>query len=279
MQRLTDALQILRDRLADLVTRLVTHLPEILAALLIAVAGWLIGRWLRRLTVSLGERVRRRLDRSDRAPDLAIAARSSIVLRLIGNLVLWSTVVLFATVAVDVAGWTAVRAWLGQLVAYLPRLLLGLLIIVAGYLLSGTVREFVKDALASAKVPQSAALGNLAQLITVVGAIIIGIDQMGVRIALITTVVSIVVAAFLGGLSLAFGLGARSLVANLVGAHHVRRFLRPGERARIGDVTGEVVELTPTGIVLASEAGRVHIPASRFHDEPLTVTPPEESRG
>lgn len=279
MQRLTDALQILRQRLVDLGSRLIAHLPEILAALVIMLAGWLIGRWLRHLTVSLGERVYRRLDRSDRTPDLGAGVGSPIILRLIGNLIFWSTIVLFATVAVDVAGVTPVRAWLERLVAYLPHLMLGLFIIVAGYLLSGIVREFVKDALASARVPQSTALGRLAQVVTIVGAVIIGIDQMGVEVGLITTVVSIVVAGFLAGLSLAFGLGARSLVANLVGAHHVRRYLRPGERARIGDVTGEVIELTPTGIVLASELGRVHVPAARFHDEPLIVSTPEEPRG
>ncbi|HEU4680890.1 MAG TPA: hypothetical protein VFS51_04050 [Gemmatimonadales bacterium] len=279
MQRLTDALQILRDRVVDLATRLIAHLPEILAALLITLAGLLIGRWLRRLTMGLGERIYRRLDRSDRSPGLEAAGRSSIILRLIGNLVMWSTVVVFATVALDVAGLDPVVTWLGRVVQYLPTLLVGLFIIIAGYLLSGIVREFVQDALASARVPQSAVLGRLAQFVTIVGAIVIGIDQMGVKVTLITTVVSIVLGGFLAGLSLAFGLGARSLVANLVGAHHVRRYLRPGERARIGEMAGEVIEFTPTGIVLASEAGRVHVPASRFHDEPLIVSPPEEPRG
>jgi len=277
MERVTDAVQILRDRLADLATRLIAHLPELIAAVLITLAGWLVGRWLRRLTITVGDRIYRRLERE--GPPGAHGPRSSVVLRLVGNIVFWTTVVLFATVAVDVAGLSAVRMWLGQLVAYLPHLLLGLFIIVAGYLLSGILREFVEDALASAKVPQSVALGRLAQVIAVVGAVIIGIDQMGVEVTLITTVVSIVVGAFLAGLSLAFGLGARSLVANLVGAHHVRRYLRPGERARIGDLAGEVIELTPTGIVLASELGRVHIPAARFHDEALIVSPSEEPRG
>jgi hypothetical protein len=279
MQRLTDALEILRDRIVDLATRLIAHLPEVLAALLITLAGWLIGRWLRRLTVSLGERIYRRLDRSDRSPDLEIAPRSPIVLRLIGNLVLWSTVILFATVALDVAGLDSIVNWLGRVVRYLPNLLVGLFIIIAGYLVSGVVRAFVSDALTTAKIPQGPMLGRVAQLIAIVAAVVIGIDQMGVKVDLITTAISIVLASFLAGMSLAFGLGARALVANLVGAHHARQYVRLGERARFGDLTGEVIELTPTGIVLASENGRVHVPASRFHEEALLVIPPEDARG
>jgi hypothetical protein len=82
MQRLTDALDTLRNRIVDLASRFIAHLPEVLAALLITLAGWLIGRWLRRLTMSLGERIYRRLDRSGRTPDQEIVRRSPIVLRL-----------------------------------------------------------------------------------------------------------------------------------------------------------------------------------------------------
>ena len=279
MQRLDDAVQALRDRMAELGSELVSHLPELVAALLITLAGWLAGRWLRRVTVKVGERLYRRLERAERAPDPDAAPRSSILVHLVGNVVLWSTLALFATVAVDVAGFDPVVTWLGRLVQYLPNLLLGLFIIVAGYLLSGAVRAFVGDALASANVSQRVPLARGAQLITIVAAVIIGIDQMGVRVALITTVLSIMLAGFLAGISLAFGLGARSLVANLVGAHQARRYMRLGERARIGDLVGEVIELTPTGIVLASELGRVHVPAARFHDVPVIMSAPEESHG
>jgi hypothetical protein len=44
-------------------------------------------------------------------------------------------------------------------------------------------------------------------------------------------------------------------------------------------MVGEVVELTPTGIVLASELGRVHVPAAQFHEVPVIVSLPEEPRG
>ena len=279
MQRLNDALQALGDRITNLGAQIIAHIPELVAAILIILVGWLIGRSLRRVTTALGERVYRRLERADRAPDTDVAPRSSIVLRLVGNIVLLSTVLFFATIAVEVAGLHAAVAWLGRFVQYLPNLLTGLFIIVAGYLLSGVVRVFVSDALASASVSQRVPLARVAQSITIIAAVVVGIDQMGVRVALITTMISIVLAGFLAGLALAFGLGARSLVANLVGAHHARRYIRPGERARIGDFTGEVIELTPTGIVLASDAGRIHVPASRFHDDAMIVSTPDQANG
>lgn len=279
MQRLEAAVQALRDRMAELGSQLISRLPEFLAALLIMLVGWLAGRWLQRTTVKVGERLHQRLERSERMPDPDAGPRSSILVHLMGNVVFWSTLALFATVAVDVAGFDPVVTWLGRLVQYLPNLLLGLSIIVAGYLLSGVVRAFVGDALASANVSQRVPLARGAQLITIAAAVIIGIDQMGVRVALITTVMSIMLAGFLAGLSLAFGMGARGLVANLVGAHQARRYIQLGERARIGDMVGEVVELTPTGIVLASELGRVHVPAAQFHEVPVIVSAPEEPHG
>jgi hypothetical protein len=272
VQQLNAAFQALRDRMYFLGAQVITHLPEVIGAVVIIAAGWLAGIWLRRLTIRLGERVSARVDHSE---DYGGPKASPALLRLVANVVLWGTVILFATIAVDVAGLDIVVVGLGQLLGYLPNLLLGLFIIAGGYLASAAVRALVSDALLSANVPHRAPIARMAQMITLLGAVVIGIDQMGVKVALITTALNIALGTFLAGLALAFGLGARPLVSNLIGAQHARRYIRQGERARIGEFTGEIVELTPTGIVLASDEGRVHVPASRFHDEPLVILPPQ----
>ena len=63
-------------------------------------------------------------------------------------------------------------------------------------------------------------------------------------------------------------------MANLIAAGALRNHLAVGQRARIGDVEGEVTEFTPTGVFIASTDGRVHVPASRFHEAPVVVLGP-----
>jgi small-conductance mechanosensitive channel len=76
-----------------------------------------------------------------------------------------------------------------------------------------------------------------------------------------------VVAGLLGGAALAFGLGARSLVANVIGAQYTRRHCQVGDLIRLGATEGEVIEIAQAGIVIATAEGKAIIPARLFHEE------------
>ena len=45
----------------------------------------------------------------------------------------------------------------------------------------------------------------------------------------------------------------------------------PGNRLRIGETDGELVEITPTVLVLATQNGRITVPAHVFHDSVITL--------
>jgi hypothetical protein len=40
-----------------------------------------------------------------------------------------------------------------------------------------------------------------------------------------------------------------------------------GQIVRIGDIEGEIVEITQTGVFIAAPAGRVLVPGQRFSEE------------
>jgi len=80
-------------------------------------------------------------------------------------------------------------------------------------------------------------------------------------------VLAIVVACVLGGLSIAFSLGARVYVSNLIGAHYLSREYRAGERVRVGGQEGVILEITPVAVVLETPEGRLTVPARLFSEE------------
>ena len=128
---------------------------------------------------------------------------------------------------------------------------------------------------ATAGITHSHFLGTVAQGLTLIAAVIIGAEQIGLDVSFLVTVTAIILGAGLAALSLAFGLGAQSFVSNLIGAHYVQEHLKPGQRARIGEREGEVLEITATSIVLATRDGRASIPARAFNEETTTVLMPE----
>jgi small-conductance mechanosensitive channel len=270
-----ERLQLAMDELGR---ALVLRLPELLGAVALILVGWLVAGWLRKLTRALGARLNRELDRVLR-PDRAQRVRvSPALVRLFSNLVFWIVLLGFATAAAAIADFELLSGWLERVIAWLPHLLLGVLIIATGYLIAAIVRDLVLDALDSAGVEQRALIGRLAQVATFLAAIVIGIDQIGIDVSFVTTMIAVVLGVVLAGFSLAFGLGARQLVSDLIAADSLRRHFRVGHRARIGGVEGEILELSSTSVVIATAEGRAIVPASRFAEETTVILMPGPDR-
>jgi len=253
---------------------LLDRLPGLLGALLLLTVGWLVAGWLRKLTRALGARLNRQLGRVLRGEHAERVRLSPALLRLLSNLVFWVALLGFVTAAARVADFELLTGWLDRIVDWLPQFLLGVVIVVTGYLIAAVVRDLVYDAPDSAGVAQRVLIGKLAQTATFLAALVIGIDQVGIDVTFVTTMIAVVLGVVLAGFSLAFGLGARQLVANLVAARSLQNHFAVGQRARIGGVEGEITEFTPTGAFIASAEGRVHVPASHFNVEPVILLGP-----
>lgn len=268
MDPITTALQNLSLRIAELGAAVLGRLPELLGSILLVLTGWLVARFVRSAIRKLGARLNRGLDQMLPAERASRLRLSPAMLRLIGTAAFWIILLLFLRSATGLAGFEGVSEWLGTVLHYLPTLLFGVMIIVAGHLIGLLVRDLLLEALASANVEQRELIARLAQSATFLTALIIGIHQVGVNISFVTLIISVALGAVLLGFSLAFGLGARPLVENLIGSHYLRRHYAPGALVRIGDIQGEVVEVTPTHLVIDTREGRSHVPARCFSDQP-----------
>jgi small-conductance mechanosensitive channel len=115
------------------------------------------------------------------------------------------------------------------------------------------------------------ALARIAQGATLVTAILVGADQIGIKVTWLAILAAIVLATLLGGILIAVSLGARGYVSNLIGAHYLRQAFRIGERVRVAGFEGRIVEVTPTSLVIATGEGRVSLPGRVYHDEPILL--------
>jgi hypothetical protein len=274
MEHLTTWFDGLRASGAKLLDTMLGYLPNLIGALLLLLLGWMLARLVRAAAGRLGDAVNRLLDRLMRLGGLTRFRLSPRALKLIGNAAFWLVILFFITAATRVAQLDAFSSWLDRILAYLPTLLAGALIILAGYLVSALVRDLVAATLGSAGLAQNELFGAVAQGATFLTAVVIGIDQIGIDVTILITLIAIVVGAMLAGLSLAFGMGSRDFVSNLIGAHYLQQHLQPGQTARIGEIEGEVLELTPTSVVLATAKGRTTIPAKVFNEAATVVMTP-----
>lgn len=252
------------------------RLPDFVAALLLLGIGWLAAVVLRRVAVrlvgstsQLARRVLRR--RSAQSPEFA--ARTAEVA---GTLVFWLVMLTFTAAATHLLGLTVFTAWLGNLLAYVPTLVAGALIVLAGYLASTLVRDLTIATADSAGSRSSLLLGRMAQGAVLATAAIVGLDQVGIDVSVLVVLAATVLGMLLGGVALAFSLGARTYVANIVAGQALRQAYTPGQQIRLAGVEGRLLEHTATGVVIEVGEGRVHVPAKAFHEAPSALLLPTE---
>jgi len=255
---------------AAIMDAVVTYLPSILGAVLLLLAGWILARLLRAVTVRsvlLLDTLLSRVTKTAGVERLRMA-RSSTVL---GAVVFWVVLLFFVTAATHVLGLQSFTQWLARLLDYLPTLAAGLLIVIVGYVFSRFLADLVQATATRLAPPQRNALARVAQGMVLVTAILVGADQIGIQVTFIAILVGAIVAAAVGGVTIAVSLGARDYVSNLIGAHYMRQAFDVGQRVRVGGHEGRILEITVTSVVLETDEGRVAVPARVYHEQPIVL--------
>ena len=248
------------------------YLPNLVAAIGLVLAGWVVALAAQSAIARVfggGLALLSRRPALGRA--IALTRLSPGLVQLLARVVFWLVLLLFIAAAVERLQLTIAAALVSAFVAFLPRVVVALVIVFGSIVAGQLAYSAVTRGASAARLPQAPLLARAVQVMLVVFGALTAADQVGIQSTLLTVVLATAVAATLGGASLAFGLGSRVAVSNIVGMFYLLKTYRVGQVVRIGDVEGEIVEISQTGVFIASPAGRVLVPGRRFSEEPSVL--------
>jgi small-conductance mechanosensitive channel len=243
-------------------------LPTLLGAALLGLAGWLLGRFLGWVARRL---VRAFVTQLAKRPALQTAIESSATATqlpgVIGGFAFWVVFLFFVAVAMETLGLPVVTASLNRVAYYLPNVLAALVTVFAGVVAGKVIGGAVTRAAATTGMALGPTIGATVRSTVILVAVVVAMEQVGIQADVLIVVVAVVVGATLAGAGLAFGLGARTAVSNIIAAHYVAQAYRVGQTIRVAGVDGKIVQTTPTAVFIAGPEGRVMIPAKQFSEE------------
>jgi hypothetical protein len=208
----------LANSLASLWLGIASFLPSLFGAILILIVGLIVA-------AALGSIVERVLDalKIDRALGRAgvdtHVTRGGLRLRaayLCGQIVRWFFIVVFVLAAADTLGMYALTAFLRDVLAYIPNVIVAALILVASLAIANILARLVAASTTAARLSGAGVLSTITWWSIVLFGIFAALLQLNVAAAIIQTLVTGVIAmlALAGGL--AFGLGGRSYAEHLL---------------------------------------------------------------
>jgi len=237
-----------------------TGLPrKAVAAVLVLLVGWASALLLRLLVRKLVLRVEQLLPSSDKAEVDGVVGRNRAA-HIISRAVFWIVLLVFVMAATELLGLQVVTQWLSGVTSFLPRLLLAFVVAALGVVVGRAAGRAVRRAAGTAGLDYAGRLGRLVQAVIVLASVLVAAEQLGLQVQFVTTALMIALAALMGGAALAFGLGGRPVVANILASHYVRKLYEVGQVIRIDGVQGRILRITPTAVILEAEDGETAVP-------------------
>lgn len=264
--------ELLTEALRAQMQTLAAFAPRLAGALVLLLIGWLLARLGRGIARRLADIALNRLSAHEQVQRGLEQGKLHERLReAVGFFTFWSLLLLFAAGAIEQLGIAAVSDLLNSAAYYLPRLLSGLVIVVAGLVAGSLAGHWASATMTPIGVSQAQAAGRLLQVGVVAVACVVAADQIGIHSTFLMLALGITLLVTLGGVVLAFALGCGPVVTNLVAAHYVSKRLKKGEIAGIDERRGMVADITATFVVLQSDEGETLVPARRFLEQTTEI--------
>ena len=238
---------------------LIIYTPKILLSLAVLIVGYLLAKLLKfvaaYLTIYIGKLI----------PPKFKVLNSKLIGKFIGIVCFWLVILGTILLITDILELTIVTKWLKSVVHYVPNIIAALLIIFGAIFLSNLVSDFLLSLSKNSNFQYNANLSKVIRFAILAMATIIALDQIGIEISLLVDIIDIFLAALLFGAALAFGLGAKSSISNILAIFYVRKTYREGDEIQIGKLKGRIVKIDTAHVIIDSGLGKVSIPANQFN--------------
>ncbi|MGB5316879.1 MAG: mechanosensitive ion channel domain-containing protein [Robiginitalea sp.] len=246
--------------LTNLKDEFLALIPNILISILVLGIGYLLARLVKYGVSRLIGYIGRIAARKFKSIDFKHAGS------FIGTAFFWLIILSSILLITDIFGLTVLTNWFERIIQYVPNVLAAILIIFAAIIIGNLAADLIKSVSERFGLEYGPNLGRIAQFLFLLVAIIVAMDQIGIEITFLINIIDIVLAAILFGAALAFSLGARTSISNILAAYYVRKIYKEGDEVQIGDVRGRIIKIDATSVVLDDEKGQVTIPAKEFNE-------------
>ncbi|PIZ57728.1 hypothetical protein COY23_01045 [bacterium (Candidatus Torokbacteria) CG_4_10_14_0_2_um_filter_35_8] len=202
--------------LQDLSQRTVNALPSIIGAIIILAIGWLVSATVGKIVTKIIELVK--IDKAFEKIGIKKAAEESgmefSMSKLFGWLIKWFLLLVFFLAATNILGLNQVANFINDILRYIPNVIVAVLILMVGTLFADFLYRLVRSGTKATGIPSASFLASVAKWTVLIFSTMVALAQL--KIALVETLFTGIVAMFAIAGGIAFGLGGKDLAKELL---------------------------------------------------------------
>lgn len=247
--------------------------PKMVAMVVVLVVGYVLARWVGSFIAVVSEKIglQTAAEKSGLAKSMHDVGIRRPLPAIVGGIVFWLLMCVFVMAAFNILGLDSVSAAMGEVVNYIPRLLVATVVVVIGLLAATFLRGVVATSADRVGLTYAEYLAGGCYWVLSLLTFIAAFNQLGIQFALLEKLILIGSAGLAAGFALAFGLGGRDVMSGILSGYYVRQRLQAGDTVSVAGFEGTVREVGPVATVIETrENGIIHrhsVPNARMLQE------------
>lgn len=193
-------------------------LPKILAAFVVFIIGWIIAALVGKLVTKIVQalKVDSALSSTEVERTINRAGFTLNIARFLGGLVEWFIIVVAFVAAFDILGLTAVNQFLLSVLAYLPNIIVAVVILVIAAVVGEVMQRIVRGSAAAAGMKGATLAGTVTKWAIWIFAILSALLQLQIATPFLETLFTGIIVALALAFGLAFGLGGQHAASEII---------------------------------------------------------------
>ncbi|WP_303317993.1 mechanosensitive ion channel domain-containing protein [Flavivirga abyssicola] len=262
MEEATKAKDVAMESLRKMWLEITDIFPNIIGTIIVLFIGWLVTKLvIKIIKKALKLAKTNKLDAAINDIEIVEGKKLNFdTVKVISNFVKWVMYIMLLIMASDIMNLTMISEQISNLLGYLPQLFSALVIFTVGLILANVIKKGLKTFFESMDLSGAKVISQVVFFIILIFTSITALNQAGVNTEIITSNLTMILAAFLLAFALAFGFGAQKVVGDVLKAFYTRKIYEIGQVIEFNDIKGEVETIDSISITLKTKEGKLVIP-------------------
>lgn len=247
--------------------------PNIIGTILLLIFGWLLTKLIVKV-VKKGLKLAHANKLDDTLNDIEIVEGKKLnfdIIKIVSKFVKWVMYIMLIIMALDIMNLTMISEKISDLLSYLPQLFTALIIFTIGLILANLIKKGIKSFFESMELSGAKLISQVVFFIILTFVSITALNQAGVDTEIVTSNITMILAAFLLAFALAFGFGAQSAVSNLLKTFYARKIYEVGQVIEFNNIKGEVEAINSISVTLKTEKGKLVVPIKDIVESQIKI--------
>ena len=263
----------LTEGLTAMLGSMMSGIPSFLMALTIILVGILISKSISKLVAKLLSKVG--IDKlGEKLNDIEIVQKLNTdikISKIFSKIIYYFLLFIFIIAATDVLNMTAISDLVMNAFNMIPKLIVGLMILIFGTLLADGIKNVMLAALESLGIPSAKLIASFLFYFLFINVVISAIAQADINTEFLEQNLSIVIAGIVAAFAIGYGLASKSMVANFLGSFYTQGKIKEGDTITVDNVTGLIVEMDRNSVVMEADGKEIIIPLSLIMKQKLEI--------